>query len=438
MAKAKAEDLESRLKALEAENAKLRETVESESTPTPKQWGRRILAAVLITLGVFLAPVAVVGGWAKNQLSSTEGFVRTFAPLAENKSLQDFVSQKISTAIIDGVNVDKVTGEVFDGLEGLGLPSQAADALALLKGPAAEGVKSLISQSVQKIVTSEVFTDALQNSLRITHEEFVAMIQGDPNSKLVLGDDGTLGLELGPVVKEVQQALIDRGVGFASLIPEVNLTVTLLQDNNLALLRPAYNLTVALGNWIPWAALGLIIAGILVSVRRSNALFNASVGLALLVGTLSAGFGIVRIIYLAAVSPSILPTGAALAVYDQLTRDMASTATAVALIALLIAIVTWFVSKPSAVSLRRLSNAGIGAVRTWAEEHNVSTGRFGTALYRYRVLIRAGIAVIVGLVLMLTRPLTTDLVIGTSVTALLVLLVVELLSRPEPELEAAK
>ena len=74
------EDLQARVAALEAENAALR-SGPTGSGPRPRR-SRAVLAVVLIVLGVMLAPVAVVTGWAKWTLTDTDRFVATYAPLA--------------------------------------------------------------------------------------------------------------------------------------------------------------------------------------------------------------------------------------------------------------------------------------------------------------------------------------------------------------------
>lgn len=423
--------LKAELAALRAENAKLRTAKTEVVTPVRTHWGRRIVAFVMVFLGLVLAPSAVAGAWAKNQLTSTEAFVETFAPLAERPAVQRYISNQVSIAIIDAIDVDTVTAQVFDGLEELGLPDAAASALGLLEGPANEGIKSLINESVNRIVTSDVFVKALQDSLELTHEQFIALIQGDPSSALQLSDDGTLSLNLEPIVAQVKAELLAQGVGIAEMIPSVNLTVPLVQNDSLALLRPAYAVSVSVGYWLPIASLVLLIGGVLVSTRRVETLFNTSLALAIVMAVFASGFEIARLIYLATVSPSILPTGAAEAIWEQLTERMASTTLAIAAAAAIVALVTWFTGLASGTRARALVSGGLDKLRTWAEGEGVSTGGFGEGLWRARVWVRLGIAALVAIVMFTARPITLPLVIWTAVGGLILLLVAELLSRPQ-------
>ena len=87
--------------------------------------------------------------------------------------------------------------------------------------------------------------------------------------------------------------------------------------------------------------------------------------------------------------------------------------------------------------MRGFAASGFAAVRRAAASHGVTTGRFGIWLDRWRVIAYIAIAVIASLVVLFSRPVSTGFVVTTVLLALLALLVVELLRRPESEVEAA-
>jgi uncharacterized membrane protein len=60
----------------------------------------------------------------------------------------------------------------------------------------------------------------------------------------------------------------------------------------------------------------------------------------------------------------------------------------------------------------------------------------GEWIYRQRTLLRAAVAVVAALVVVLGRPLTPPLIIWTLVAAVLVLAVLELVQRPPAVVEA--
>jgi hypothetical protein len=116
---------------------------------------------------------------------------------------------------------------------------------------------------------------------------------------------------------------------------------------------------------------------------------------------------------------------------------MLSTVLAIFVLALFVALIAWF-SGPwrPARAVRGFADAGFSAVRRSAEAHGVTTGRFGVALDRWRVVAYVVIAVVASLVILFNRPVTTSLVVWTVVIALIAVALVELLRRPAAEVAA--
>ena len=133
-------DLLKRVSELEAENAVLRERIPDVADGGPdapvaaparkrRSWAWTLLATVLIVLGAILAPVAVVASWAKVQLTDTDSFVATYAPLAHDPGVQAFVTNEALKAVQENVDIPQVTSQVIDGITGLGTGPVATKAL---------------------------------------------------------------------------------------------------------------------------------------------------------------------------------------------------------------------------------------------------------------------------------------------------------------------
>lgn len=434
-AKTKAE-LEAEVAKLKAENNDLKAhegAVATDEAHGPSKAVRRwraFAATVLVAIGVIIAPTAVVGLWAKTQLESTEAFVNTFAPLASDPDVQNYIADQVVTAIDTNVDIAGITGDVFKGLQGLGLPAQANAALGLLQGPATEGIKSLISQAVHNVVQSDAFSTAVTQALTLSHDQMLAVLQGKPGTAVVLGDNGSIGIATGPLIDSVKKALVDQGMGFANAIPTINTTIVIAQNDQLALLRPAYNLSVAVGTSLPWVALGFVLAGIVVAVNRRRSLFGASLALGIMFTSLATGFGIGRVVFIASVTPKLMPANVAATLFDQLTAHMSATATTLAVLTFAIALVTWFYGLKSATKTRRITNDAIDAVRTFGIDRGVNTGAFGTWLNKWHNWVKLGVAAIAALVILLAWPITPGFIIWTLVNSALVIIVIELLRRP--------
>ncbi|KQM82810.1 hypothetical protein [Agromyces sp. Leaf222] len=439
------QELLARIEALEAENARLRVEVEVPravaGTPTKVRRsgrGRVAAATALVIIGVLLAPIAVLGGWAKNQLVDTDTFVATFAPLADDPEVQAYVSDAATTAILESVDIAAYTSAVFDAIKDLGLPPRAEQALGLLEGPATQGIETLVGQIVNRFVTSDAFGDIFEQALRTTHTQTIAALQGDPNAALQISGDGELGIQLGPIIEEIKQRLVDAGVGFAANIPAIDRTIVVAKAESLVTVQLVYGLAVSVGIWLPWIALAFLIAGILVAPRRRTAIIWTTSALAVSLAILASGFGIGRLYFIGTVSPGIVPTGAAEVIYDQIVDRMFATTVALIVFAVAAALIAWLSGPtPTPAKLRGFADAGFGSVRRAAAARGLTTGSFGAWLGRQRVLVFSLITLGAVAVILFTRPITVSLVVWTIVVALLLVALVELLQRPADEVAAA-
>ncbi|WP_353807308.1 hypothetical protein [Agromyces sp. SYSU T00194] len=439
--------LAERIAELEAENARLRASIAEVPDDTgaaavkrrPTGRARTAFAVVLLVLGVLLAPIAVLGGWAKAQLVDTDQFVATFAPLAEDPQVQAYVSDQVTEVVLEQVDVAGLTASVFDGVRALEIPDAAKQALTLLEGPAVQGIENLVGTIVDRLVASDAFEEVFATALRASHTQFVAAMQGDPNAALTIGSSGEVGIQLAPVIAAVKERLVDAGVGFAASIPEVDRTIVVAQSDALVTVQIVYALAVSAGTWLPWVVIGLLALGVVAARNRPRTLFWTGLGLAVSLGFLAGGFGVARLYFLATVSPSLMPLGAAEAVYDQIVDRMAATAVALALFGVAIAVIAWFAGgSETAGRLRDLAAAGFGGIRRAALARGVSTGGFGRWLDGQVLLVRVAVLVIGAATVLFTRPVTVGLVVATVVIVLVVLALVELLRLPEEDVLAVE
>jgi hypothetical protein len=172
-------------------------------------------------------------------------------------------------------------------------------------------------------------------------------------------------------------------------------------------------------------------AGVIVARRRARALIWAAIALAISMLLSLAGIGIGRPIAVGALSPSVMPADAARAVYDSVTAFLASSAVAVTVLAVTVAIVGWLAG-PFRLP-RRLRAAGgslANTIRGSAERHRLTTGKFGEWLYRQRVLARVLVALGAAAIVLFVRPLSPALVVWTAVIAVVVIALFEVLQRP--------
>ncbi|MHA7268795.1 hypothetical protein [Arthrobacter sp. HLT1-20] len=313
--------------------------------------GWPVLAGALIVIGALLAPVAVVASWAGAQLTTTDAFVAMFGPLAKDAGVQALVAEQTSTVITANVDIASLTSDAVDGIIGLGTGPAATRALESLKGPAAQGIKSLLRSSVDTFVESDSFAQLWRQSLRLSHSQLVATLRNDPQAVVSAGSDGAIGIALGPIIEGAKAALAGQGWGFAAQIPAVDHTLVLARNDSVPTLQLIYGIAVAAGVWLPWVALVFLAAGVLLARRAALALIWAAAALALGMVVLMAAIALGRRLAIESLAPAHPLADVTLTVFDAATQGMKSTAVTVLVLALVMAVAGWLAGP--ALSRRR-------------------------------------------------------------------------------------
>lgn len=436
---------------LQAENEQLRSEVRNaETLPLPdldgggspttalppmsrRGRGRTVAAVALVVIGLLLVPLAVMGSWAKDQLADTDTFVATFAPLAQDPAVKAFVVSEVMTVISDQVDFEGTTSEVFDAVGELGLPPAATTALQALKRPAALGLQSLATSVVTNFVDSAAFEDIWAQALRLSHQQLVAAMTGDPGAAIAISGSGELSVQLGPILDAVKSALDSQGFGFADAIPSVDISIAVAQSDGIGQLTLIYALAVGIGSWLPWIALAFLVAGVAVAKRRSVALFWTGLTLGVLMVLLGIALRIGNIVTVASIAPRYVPIDAAGVIYDAVISLIASTVVALAVLAFTVMVISWAVGpyRP-APAIRAAFAEGTARLRRIGDDRGISTGRFGVRLGRYRIIVQILVGVAAAALILFVRPLSTGQIVWTAVVAVVILLLVELLKRPAP------
>lgn len=432
--------LEARLAALEAENAALRAaTVTAPAVRRKRKPGRTTAAIVLILLGALLAPIAVVGNWARDLVVDTDAYVDTIAPIASDPGVQAAVTNRVTNAVVDALNLDELTTQATDAIAGLNLPPIVTTGLASLKGPLQDAVTGFVRKQVDKIVTSDAFAATWTEANRTAHEQIVATLRGDPDALAQISDSGQLVIDITPIIEQVKTALVDAGFTLAGRIPTIKVTFPVASSSDLVRLQNAYRAIDVIGAVLPWISLLLLAAGVLFAQKRSRALVIAGLSLAVAMALLAVGLAIGRWFYSNSLPPSVQRPDVAVTLYDQFVSLLRIELRVGLVLGLIVAIVAFFAGgTPAARSVRETSGKGVAWVRGLGDRHGVGTGAFGVWLYEQRTLIRVVVTGIAVLVLVLADGITGKTVFVVAVVALLILGVLTLLARPahdEPAME---
>ncbi|WP_454165341.1 hypothetical protein [Gordonia iterans] len=405
---------------------------DDDSAPAPHRKLRTVCCLVLVVLGLLLAPVAVAGAWARGQLVDSGRFVATFAPLAAEPHVQDFVAAQLSDRAVQQLDPSRRVAELFDTLQDGSLPPRAAAGIGLLEAPTVAGLENLIENTAQRLVTSPQFADLWAASLRLSHRQVTRVLDDDPRALADLSTDGVLSLRLDPVYDALRVRLVERGLPFAErLVGGAPQAVPILHADALGLVQAVYDAAVIGGFWLPWAVLVLLAAGVLIAVSPRRALSGMAAAFAVVFGLMSVGIWVGRTAFVSAIAPATMPPDVAGAIFDQVSALMSAAVVALTVLGALIAVGTWMAgpARP-ARALRDVAGAGFASIRSALDAHGGDTGRVGAVVERWRHAI-VSVAVLLGLAgLVATRPVSVAGVVWLVVGLILLLVAIELIRRP--------
>jgi hypothetical protein len=431
-------DLQAELIALRQENEALRTGAVTADEVAPARsrdgWWRALLSALCIIVATSLVPISIIGAWAQVQLTDEDAFVATLAPLVDDPAVQAMIIDESMEAINAQVDFQEVTSNVFDGIAGLGLPPRAADALQLLEAPAANGLESLVTTTVTRVVESDAFAEVWATATRAAHRALVGISTSDGGGLVVRTDDG-VGIQLGAVVERVKQNLVDRGLGAAELIPTIDRVIILGDGENLATIRTSYAVANSLGIWLPFITIGLFALGILIARRRSVAVLGTGIGFAIGGATLAVMLAIGDSAMGIAAGALGLSLDALDVIYEQLVGNMTQTALVITFLGVVIAILGWVMggSRP-ARGFRSAVDSMNSSARRELAVRGLNTDSFGVWLGRQRILVRTIIAVLAVLWLIALRPLSVGDIVLVAFVAIGVAWLLELLQRRPDEM----
>lgn len=432
--------LRARLAALEEENARLRAAPPSYPPDVPvapaaaarrRQPGRVTAAVVLVVVAALLAPVAVVATWARGLVTDTDRYLATVAPLVDEPQIQQAVTNRVTGAIVDAIDLDQLAADATSAVTELGLPPRLATAVESLQGPLVDAATNFVRQAVDRLVTSDAFDAAWTEANRVAHEQLVGVMQGDPDAIASIDAQGQLTVDLTTVIEAVKSALSANGFTIVDRLPTINASFALVQSADLVRLQNAYGWLDLLGTWLPWVVVLLLAGGVLLARNRSRALVVAGLTLAGAMLLLGIVLTVGRSVYANALPPAVQRPDAAVVVYDQVVSLLRVALRSGLVLGLLVAVVA-FVSGRSAaaVALRSSWTRSVAWARGAGERRGVTTGPVGVWLDEQRTFVRVVIASGAALAIALGTPLTPSYVVTVAIVAVLLLALTTILARP--------
>jgi hypothetical protein len=398
-----------------------------------RRWGRTFAAVLLIVLACVLAPLSVTSVWARSMVVDTNRYVDTMAPLAKDPAIQDAITANITRTVFTYVDIKGLTTRTLTALADTGrLPTDVAAQLPALAGPITTGVQNFTEDQVRKVVESAAFAQAWETANRTAHQTLVAALTGQGGTAVTV-KDGTVSVNLSPLIATVKQQLVAAGFQLAEKIPAVNASFVVYQSADITKIQKGFHLLNRLGFWLPIICLVLIGLGVYAARNHRLAFIGAGLGVALAMLAVAIALQVVRGVYLRSVPPDVLPADAATVLYDGLVRFLREAVRAGILLGLVVAAGA-FLTGPSVTArrTRQVLVAGLAVLRRGLYRLGLKTDRVTAWVAGHAGLLRTLAVVAAFLVLILVTYRTPALVLWLTVAVLGALFIIQLLATPVP------
>ncbi|GAA2641095.1 hypothetical protein [Streptomyces vastus] len=338
---------------------------------------RYTAVSVLLLLAFVLAPAAVVAAWVDSEVSDTDRYVQTVAPIATEPSVQNTVTDRLTKRVVDNIDVAAITAATARALERAGAPPQVVLGARALTGPLKSALSAAVHDIVNKVVTSDQFAEAWDDANRTAHAAVVKVLTGKGSSAVQAGD-GSIDLNIGTVIDSVKQRLADAGFAPAAKIPQVDKTVTLLHTDKLNEAQDGMRLLHVIGAWLPVMVLILAALAVWSAPAHRATLMTTAIGVGVMMIVLLVGLAVMRQVYLDSVPTTALPRDAAADIYDTFVRFLRNSTRTVLVIAVITTLAAYLYGPGRGARwVRSAAAGGTGATGRSMARHGLHTGAAG-------------------------------------------------------------
>ncbi len=379
----------------------------------------------MLFLAAVLGGVAVIAGYVRSQVLDTETYVATVAPLATDPAVQDALAQRLANVIVTRADLAGIANQLATRLVEQGAPQRVTD----LVSPLVSGITTFLDDTIRKLLATPEFEAIWQAMNRAAHQGLVTVLTGR-KSQLVNSSGDTVTIDLGQFLVPLKQRLVERGITFASRIPNVSIPFTIVESSKLPKIRAYVRALDAVGTWLPYVALVVFVGGFLITPNRRRGILTGVIMLGVVDVLLLAALSIGRSVYLDNLPSTVQSPQAAEVLYDTLLRYLV-TALQAALVAIIVLILAALLAGPSRLARwirhqigRALDAAGQGLRRTGA--WGAGVGGAVTTIRRPVELLLGALGVVIFILANQPSPAS---VLWLTFGIVVVIIIVEILAR---------
>jgi hypothetical protein len=314
---------------------------------------RLIISIALLVVTMVATPLFIVAIWVNTQIKDTDRYVSTVAPLADDPAVQQYVAAQLADAFEQNVDVKTI------------LSQQLPSALQPLSGTITNAVYGFVESAAERFTASPAFKTLWEQANRTAHTTISKVLTGD--SKALDLSNGELTIDLGNVLRQFQQRLVDQGFDVASKVDlsNVHKEIVLADSERVAKIENARD-TIGLLYKLVWLlgilALAAAIASVAVAPKRGSALKRLGVGLALIVVVVAIGVATTRRAFVSAAGQTV-PTAVVGSFFDALVGSIRFAFRLVFVLGLVMALLVAIVSLPGyATRWARATQIGVAVI----------------------------------------------------------------------------
>lgn len=331
-------------------------STQADAAPPSRRRGRAVTSMALIVIVSILLPLAGVTVWVRNLVLDSPRYVDTVAPLSKNEAIREAVAIRVSTEVIDALDVRRRAQEA--------LPKRAK----FLAAPIATGAQELVRSTTLRLLETDTFDKVWRLANENAHDQIVVALTGEEKGAITT-NDGKVVLNLGPLAAGVARQLGSLGIGVPKNldVSRLNVRFVLIASDDLKSVQTYARVLDKLSWILPLITFLLYAVAVFLAANRRRALMRVGVGVMIAMGVSIVGFGFARSTYLDNLPDTVQSPAAAAAIFDTVTRFVERGIRALLVIGLLVWLGAWLSgpSKP-AVTVRR--------------QWNLMTGRAGMGL----------------------------------------------------------
>ena len=314
---------------------------------------RLIISIALLVVTLVATPLFIVAIWVKTEITDTDRYVDTVAPLADDPNVQQYVAAQLTDAFKENVDVSSIVKD------------QLPSALQPLAPTISSAVEGFVASAANRFTASPAFKTLWVRANRAAHTVIVKVLTGDREALKL--NNGQLTIDLGDALRQLQQRLVDAGFNVASKVDlsGVHKEVVLVDSERMAKIEQARD-TVGTLRKLVWAlgilAVAAAIASVAVAPKRGSALKRLGVGLALVVVVVAIAVGVTRRAFVSAAGQTV-PTAVASSFFDAIVDSIRFAFRLVFVLGLVMALLVAIVNLPAyATRWARPTQIGVAVV----------------------------------------------------------------------------